>query len=472
MNILCYVRPWSAKQFSEICRSVFKNDDIFYVSDFFGVGTESFQELFYENLRNRNSSGQAYLISEEFDDVRQRCRLLRSVDASLAQSFVDAAYLSFEHIIRSKKIDFVFTKTVDSYIIDVLRIVCKTKKIPFLGICPVFIDGYFRVTERGEHIYLREPSKEEVDSVCQKLLSDDYVPSYLDRPNDRFQMQLKVINNQFKNLLRIPFFRAKRWVKSDPFNYHYWSSEVVSSQKLSWNQALPNFCGEWKSIAKNVQPNCTKIFIPMQYFPEATVDYWCEDIQLTDYFQALLKVIQDLSRVKDILMLVKEHPGALGNRPHILYNKIIENKEVIFIPPNIPSNDVLEVSDIVVVWTGTAGFEAALRGKSVIALGNPYYQFGENFIQNSKIENLEDCIHMARKRNTEQSSDVIKSMVKHVLSNCLPGHFNDDYSFKSRLSNHQNERKIFFDSLRWLVYERLIGSEKPKNGIEFFRTEY
>ncbi|MAV81841.1 MAG: hypothetical protein CMI90_00075 [Pelagibacteraceae bacterium] len=105
----------------------------------------------------------------------------------------------------------------------------------------------------------------------------------------------------------------------------------------------------------------------------------CPDAGLLyDPLRILTKLSTNLPN--DYFILYKEHPNNFNQpfedpRKNIdFYKKLLELKNIIFIHPKIHSNHLIDVSSIVATATGTAGFEAAIRGKQSIIFGSCWYE--------------------------------------------------------------------------------------------------
>lgn len=76
-------------------------------------------------------------------------------------------------------------------------------------------------------------------------------------------------------------------------------------------------------------------------------------------------------------LLVKEHPAALGTTPYKSLKKISKLTDVIILPIDINSHDIIFNADAVAVINSTAGFEALYYEKPVLTFGNNFYT-GQN----------------------------------------------------------------------------------------------
>ena len=62
------------------------------------------------------------------------------------------------------------------------------------------------------------------------------------------------------------------------------------------------------------------LYIPLQMFPEITVDYWCKNLEAIKYYETLEKLINKLHN--NFSLFIKEHPDVMGSRPKNFYSKI------------------------------------------------------------------------------------------------------------------------------------------------------
>ncbi|MBL4669218.1 MAG: hypothetical protein JKY30_08150, partial [Flavobacteriales bacterium] len=93
--------------------------------------------------------------------------------------------------------------------------------------------------------------------------------------------------------------------------------------------------------------------------PEASVD------NTGRYYEDQLVVIKNIWRIlpEDMLLIVKEHSNAIGDRPLSFYRTISKMHNVKFIQYNEDSYTLIEMSKAVFTISGTIAYEAALMGK-------------------------------------------------------------------------------------------------------------
>ena len=74
-------------------------------------------------------------------------------------------------------------------------------------------------------------------------------------------------------------------------------------------------------------------------------------------------------------LLVKEHPASVGKRPIGYYRKLLAIPNVRLVRTSCKSNTLIAHASLVVVISGTIGFEAIVQGKPVAVLGNTPFEF-------------------------------------------------------------------------------------------------
>lgn len=448
MKIMCHVGPWSAQQYPAIANAIFPGAEVVVISGHKRCDETGMASRYYDFLKASKGSNGA--VSDNDLDMIKRCRLLRAIELELARKHLDSMRLAISEAFDAAKPDLVLSETIDSFLMDLIYAECIKRNIKFIGLVPSFINGYFRVTARGEYNRMRGPSAEEVNRVLSLLEEKNYHPMFL--VDSRKNPYFSVIKRWARNLIKPPYFMVKRAISGERFNYHYWATQIVSMQ---WFHILPRLNlgnPEWESELELVGKPI--IYVPLQMFPEATVDYWCNDLDAVDYDNTLLRLIEHFS--KDFHFLIKEHPNVLGFRNPAIYQKLASYNNVVFCSTHVNSNRLVELSDAVLVWTGTVGFEAALRGKPVLALCDAYYMSGRKFrvitpsTSASEIRDFIEC------ETSPLSVEEKRCMVEFVLSGLLPGRYTIDGSWNpAREQDVQDARRIG-ESLRVAIPVNLV----------------
>jgi hypothetical protein len=107
------------------------------------------------------------------------------------------------------------------------------------------------------------------------------------------------------------------------------------------------------------------VFFPLHEEPESSLQVMApEAINQLALINALAR---DLPA--GTILAVKENIYALGRRPKEYYRQILEHKNVVMLDIHARGLDVIREAAAVATVTGTAGLEAAVMGKPVIAFG-------------------------------------------------------------------------------------------------------
>jgi hypothetical protein len=328
--------------------------------------------------------------------------------------------IMIKNLLNSLKPDIIIMEIIDSYLHDILAQEADMLKIKKYAFVQSFINGYSRMSIRGELNYYRDPSKEEVNRVLISILNKNYTPNYIvKKKNNLFIAYAKTY---IGNILRVAYFFIIRIIKNEKYNYHYWTS-LKSNLHINFH-IIPRLRignNNWKNIIKKSKKPI--IFVPLQHYPEATIDYWCEDIKMVDYENQLIKLIKKLEN--DFQILIKEHPATWGNRKPSFYKKLKESStEIIIAPTKISAKECIQNADAVLIWTGTVGFEAALEGCPVLTIANPYFNHGKRFL---KIDNETQIMKIKEFIITINGDKINYNEQYEMVNNLLKGLIKSEY---------------------------------------------
>jgi capsule polysaccharide export protein KpsC/LpsZ len=180
-------------------------------------------------------------------------------------------------------------------------------------------------------------------------------------------------------------------------------------------------------------------------FPECTVDYWCQDVEYIDYYSTLSGIVDNLS--SNFHVVLKEHPSVMGSRPAGFYAQLKNDRRVTVVPTYTSSNEVLGKIDSVLVWTGTVGFEALLRGIAVFGLATPYYASGVRFLNIAEdmeasvlIQHIEYC-----KRNPITVEEQ-ESLLEALGAQLYKGSFINDGTWSPERAEHLRNSDLMVES--------------------------
>ncbi|CAL2105882.1 putative Polysaccharide biosynthesis protein [Tenacibaculum sp. 190524A02b] len=405
---LVFIRSWNQDSITAYSRQL--AEEVLTISDFKNLGDIClYDEIYYGNYE--------FFVEEKIiQEIILRDRVLRMLNEKEAIRLVKNTFYAIDRVFKKHTIKNVVAQCIDNYILHILNIITKWNNIDFHGFVISFIENTYRITAMGEYNYSRKVENEEVEKVFEKFNNKIPKPFYLSRRKRKFNVKIKQV---FKMMLKYFYFGFKYFSGIDKSYHSLLSFKSVVGYKLKDVYSGIESDNDW--VEKIELTNKTIVFHPLQYFPEATTEYWVEDLNLIDYENKIVNCLDATGN--DILWLLKEHPAQDGLRyDSKLYESVKERKNVIVIPTNVPSDKVMEMSDLILVWTGTAGFEAVFKNKPVIHFGKPYYAKEDCFTYCSNLNDLELFIQEAIKKE-RLTDEQKKGLIRYVLEGTLKGRF-------------------------------------------------
>lgn len=445
-SVLCYARPWDHKQLRYLINEISPGANITLCSEHASVDNSGLRERYYNALQE-NSTTCLNTIPEisktQALDIILRCRLLRNLERATAERHLIAMAIAIKGVLKDHSPSLVLSVTVDSYVIDLIRIMAEVKKIDYIGLVGTFVNGYFRITSRGEATINKQPEPDFSESAGSMLLNTSYSPEF--NKKSISNPTKSVYRRWIANTVRIPFFFLKRHLTKDKYNYHYWASQLVAQANFTLLPPREPGQQNWEQLLDKCEKKT--LFIPLQMFPECTVDYWCKDIESINYYETLEKLIEKLS--KDFAIFIKEHPSVMGVRPSGFYTKIRNDPRIVVIPTYTSSNYILEKIDGVVVWTGSVGFEGMLRGRAVLGLETPYYASGKRFLKiDLDTPNIQILEHVAKCMQSNTTKEEQNLALNHLGIQLYRGSFRNDKTWNEASTQRTNDTKEMAASIR------------------------
>jgi hypothetical protein len=306
---------------------------------------------------------------------------------------------------------------------DLLMRHCIARSVQYCGMLPSPVTGYTRITAVGEHLSFREPTNAEVEKAVSSIADPTFTPVDLAEWMNMYGNSNVCLKRALRELPKPYAFPLLGWFRGDPQNYHYKASSLTRISFLSQALFIDRYFDEqWLDRIRNWQG--TKIYIPLQAFPECTTDYHVEQLDLIDFPRLLPRLIDALCSDSNNLVCIKEHPGMMGVRPPSFYDAILRRQNVVLLSGDIPASSLIEETDVLVTWTGTGGLEAAMRGKPVVVIGRPYYSVGPNFSNITSIADLDNAASFIRGIRGRCPSEEDKfAIARHILAGTFPGEY-------------------------------------------------
>ena len=431
MKTICYLRYYNKSQLYSLAKLIRPKYQVKIISEYNPIDETGLNKIYYQNL---NLYKKKFFAKKTENEIILRCRLLRNIKKSEAIKHLNAMAFAINKVFKKEKPNLIFMQTVDNYISHILYLISKKRKIKFIGIVASPINNYFRVTSLGEKSFNKKFNLNNNRKIFKDYLKKNYIPFF----NQKSVTSPKkyIFLRWIRNTIKIIYFYILRVISLDFFNYHFWATYLVS--RMNFNLFLPKDPGDynWK---KKISKKKNNLYIPLQMYPEATIDYACENLKFLDYYKVLNKFIN--THYKNFNIFIKEHPNIMGFRPSGFYESLSKDKRITVIPTYEHSNSVLENVNCTLVWTGTVGFDSLLKGVPVISFCNPYYASGKRFLKISENTRKNAINNHINKFKTKKISPAEKKEIFFYLAKQL---FKGNYKFHGdwNIKNNNDLRDI------------------------------
>lgn len=366
MKVLLYTRPWIEPFHRKVVNKAFGCVDPLVVSENKKINGLWVGEYIYDTQYDTGHE----LDEATLRDIVCRDRFLRKCDTERSARIVTRCWNGCYTLFEQNAFDLVFSYPIDAYIADILVRIAKRFKVPNICYVRSFIDDHIIFTNYGERLPLgRDVPEVEVENVYSSLCKDEFLPvselSKISRKPTyacKFYLRRKAIESVLNPI--------RRFISGDPDN-QVTGTLLVSGRRLAdfYSTKLNTI---FQKIADlNSERLQTSVYFPLHYIPEASTSYWLNRISPVGYHSFIEDVLSHSS--SNITILVKEHPSMYGRRPLEFYEMVRSFDNAVLIHPHERSNYVLSKVETIMTENGSAGVEALLRNKRVVALENNYY---------------------------------------------------------------------------------------------------
>ncbi|TGK10097.1 capsular biosynthesis protein [Leptospira fletcheri] len=145
---------------------------------------------------------------------------------------------------------------------------------------------------------------------------------------------------------------------------------------------------------------------------------------------------------------VKEHPNQnMLYRSEDFYKTLSSLKSVKIVPRSYDTFKLIDNSFAVATCTGTAGWEAFLKAKSVFLFGYTFYQNAPNVFPVRSKEDFEKALRDILSYPRKEDWTSIRAFLKALDTHAVYGNIDPDYMQNSELSWKQNS-SIIIESLK------------------------
>jgi len=389
---------------------------------------DSLKDRFYYYLDKKNKK--TFFSDAEIDNIFDRCRVIRSLPKDLAVEMIISYENVFEELLSTKQFHYIFSFPIDRYPMDVLERVAKRYGVEYFEVTACLFDNTSMLLKRGKVVKMPNGIEKSIsfEEAYSTLVSPKYTPVYVRKPKKYNKIKwLKVFSWQYA---RDIVFKLIMILERDRRSLHYLDSQMYLKHKASLSDIFVNkyINYNYQEVMQN-NPKEKNVIIALQLYPEASIDYWVEDMEIVNYEPFMLKRVKLLSN-EGYNIFLKDHPLQFGFRQVKFIKDAIQLPNVHFLPYNSDINEMLENVSISVTTTGTVGLQAALRG--IISIVTPsYYSNSTDFIVLNSVNdlnmlNLKIQQQLGKPVNLEERRN---RLIEHLYEISLAG---DIFSFRQK----------------------------------------
>ncbi|WP_422061934.1 hypothetical protein [Sphingopyxis sp.] len=395
------------------------------ITDHRGHGDYNTIDAFYPAYRRfyRDATGASLeLTADEVSDVIARCRVLRWLPARKARAMVLAMAEAEAAVLDAVRPRVVVAFPIDRYTSDVLARLSRKRGIPFYELTASALPKMAMLMFRGRLVAREEKAPAALVEEKRAEIADPlFTPSYVNNQTAYSLKRWFKVFGRFR--LRGWVFRALSLWHRDPLNLHYTDAQSFLGHKpsLGDRDILTLVDEDWQERVAAFAPD-RRVFVPLQLFPEASIDYWVEDLGLVDYEAMLIEATQALSAA-GYQVIVKDHPLQFGFRQRGLIRALKAIPNVVMVPYDVSGNRLTDVVDTTFNLTGTLGLQSAMLGRKSIVAEN-YYTVPGDFIE---IGGRSEVGKLAEKIAATPLPADLKSRQTRIVANLMRGSFAADF---------------------------------------------
>ena len=255
---------------------------------------------------------------------------------------------------------------------------------------------------------------------------------------------------------RVPLYVAEDKKKYSPFNVFKLRGNIAFQSfkdRSFFKKAMlfffkvfgENVKKEYASIIQKPDLSEPFVYVPLNYQPECTTS------PQGDIFVIQTLMLETLSEAlpEGWHLYVKEHPSQWGprglnyssSRYRGYYRRIARLPNVTLVPLELKSSVLIERARAVATVSGTAAWEALLRGKLAIIFGHPWYQNAPNLMRGDSVESCKRCFKAISDGFKVREEDTLRFLKALELST-VPGHFQEYSKRHSSVTGEESARDV------------------------------
>lgn len=406
-------------------------DEAVVLTDRRGCGDRSVTDDFYRAYRAHRRAGttaSALLGEAEVTDVIARCRVLRWLPKAKATAMALAMAEAMEAVLEDVRPVVALGFPIDSYVSDLLARRARARGVPYYELTASPLPDMCMLMHRGRLITVGEgPDPALVEARIREIADPLFTPSYVQGQAAYTPMRFIRTLGYFR--LRALYFRLWSWLVNDPLNLHYLDAQPSLGHKAKWRdmRIVGMIDADWQARIEAF-PRDRRVFFGLQLLPEASIDYWVDDLDLVRHEAALIEIARGLTAA-GYAVVVKDHPLQFGFRQTELIEALKALPNVVVVPYEVSGNAVLSMCGTSVTATGTLGLQAGLLGNRSIVCEAYFVAADDDFIV---LRSWDELAGLADRIAAAPEPADLRARQGRIVAHLLQGSFDADFfSFRN-----------------------------------------
>lgn len=346
----------------------------------------------------------------------------------------------WNHVLTTTNIDLFLSSGTPHEIYDyIIYCLCRVKHIPAIFMYEFHliydliaaVDNWqnpFPSLAKEEKITGSYNLPENMEAALQKqLMEKEPRQFWVKTPPGALAKIFSTIKNYYRKISQIKSKEKLTSLLKDEFNY--FKNKYLNDRRLREIKKYYDRYVETPDISQKY------IYVSLHLQPEMSTS------PLAGVFVDQLLMVQILSYClpRDVYLFVKEHPMQKWiGRSQKFYDDLHEVKNVVFVPQSFSSFKLIENCLAVATATGTSGWEALFRKKSVLMFGNNFYQYLSGVYQIRTLADCQAAVTQILQGGKTSTPHEIRTFLARLSRLTTPGVVDPAYRAFSRLSEEEN----------------------------------
>ena len=377
----------------------------------------------YEAIRSGKTQSQRLLTDAEVTDIIARCRVLRWLPTDQATAMAQAMATAMETVLEQVRPALITAFPIDSYVSDVLARRARARDTPYYEVTASALPEMCMLMHRGRLLTSDVPTDPAVvEARVQEIVAPVFTPTYIQNQAPFTRSRFLKVFWRFR--LRGWVFKALAWVKRDPLNLHYLDAQSNLGHKpqLADIRIVDMVESDWQARI-DAFPRDRRVLFALQLLPEAAIDYWIDDLIMVRHEDMLVEAARTLTD-QGYVVVVKDHPLQFGFRQTALLERLKAFPNVVVVPYEISSNNLMALCGVSLTGTGTIGLQASLLGLKSVTADAYYVSSDQDYIV---LRSWAEIAGLGQRIDDALAPDDLHAHQTRLVARLLQGSFDADF---------------------------------------------